>query len=157
LETTIVGFHQDDAGDWVAELACGHGQHMRHRPPWQLKPWVTTEEGRRGKLGASIDCPPCDAIRLPDDAREYKRTRDFTDLSLPEALRVEHRTKAGTWARIVVSEGQLEFHSRGRVHVLGAGDVGIVEPEVPHRVTPLGAVRLHVEFWARADEPSSRS
>jgi hypothetical protein len=33
------------------------------------------------------------------------------------------------------------------VHVLGAGDVGIVEPEIAHHVTPIGAVRLHVEFW----------
>lgn len=36
----------------------------------------------------------------------------------------------------------MEFHSRGRVHVLRAGDVGIVEPEVSHHVTPLGAVRF---------------
>jgi tellurite resistance-related uncharacterized protein len=147
METTIVGFHQDDAGDWVAELACGHGQHVRHRPPWQERPWVTTEVGRQGKLGARIECSVCDAIRLPLNAREYKRTATFTEQTLPDALRADHRTKAGTWARIVVSEGQLEFHSRGRVRVLGAGDAGIVEPEVPHHVTPLGAVRLHVEFW----------
>ncbi|HMJ55833.1 MAG TPA: DUF3565 domain-containing protein [Polyangiaceae bacterium] len=147
MDTTIVGFHPDDAGDWVATLACGHGQHMRHEPPWQERPWVTTEEGRQGKIGARIACALCDGIRLPLDAREYKRTAILTEETLPAALRKEHRTKAGTWGRIVVTEGQVEFHSRGRVHVLGAGDVGIVEPEVPHHVTPLGAVRLHVEFW----------
>jgi hypothetical protein len=74
VDTTIVGFHQDDAGDWVAELACGHGQHMRHVPPWQERPWVTTENGRQRKMGASIECTLCDTIRLPLDAREYKRT-----------------------------------------------------------------------------------
>ena len=100
MDTTIVKFHQDDAGDWVAELACGHGQHMRHMPPWQERPWVTTEEGRQRKIGARIECALCDAILLPLDAREF-----------------------------------------------GAGDVGIVEPEVPHHVTPLGPVCLHVEFW----------
>ena len=147
MDTTIVGFHQDGAGDWVAELACQHGQHMRHRPPWQERPWVTTEEGRQGKIGARIECPLCDAIRLPLDAREYKRTVTFTEETLPAALRREHRTKAGSWGRIVVTEGQVEFLSRGRVHVLGAGDVGIVESEVPHHVAPRGAVRLHVEFW----------
>ena len=147
MDTTIVGFHRDDAGDWVAELACGHGQHMRHRPPWQERPWVTTEEGRQRKIGVTIECPLCDAIRLPPDAREYKRTATFTEETLPAALRQEHRTKPGTWGRIVVTDGQAEFHSRGRVQVLGAGDVGIVEPEVLHHVTPLGAVRLHVEFW----------
>lgn len=62
MHTTIVGFHQDEQGDWVAELACGHGQHMRHRPPWTLREWVTTEAGRSAKLGADIDCPLCDPI-----------------------------------------------------------------------------------------------
>lgn len=28
----IVGFHQDEEGDWVASLACGHNQHVRHNP-----------------------------------------------------------------------------------------------------------------------------
>jgi tellurite resistance-related uncharacterized protein len=147
METTIVGFRPDDAGDWVAELGCGHGQHMRHTPPWQERPWVTTEEGRQGKLGARIDCPLCDAIALPPEAREYKRTATFTAETLPAALLQEHRTKAETWGRIVVTAGQLEFHSRGRVHVLGAGDVGIVEPTVSHHVTPLGPVCVHIEFW----------
>lgn len=147
METTIIGFHQDEAGDFVAELACGHGQHMRHRPPWQERPWVTTAEGRQGKIGASIDCPLCDRIELPAAAREYKRTAIFTEETLPDALRREHRTKAGVWGRIVVSEGTLEFHSRARLRVLGPGDVALAEPEVPHRVVPRGPVRLHVEFW----------
>jgi len=57
---TIVGFHQDPDGDWVADLACGHTQHVRHRPPWQNRPWVTTESGRAAKLGAPMECRACD-------------------------------------------------------------------------------------------------
>ena len=30
----IIGFHQDEDGDGVAELGCGHTQHVRHNPPW---------------------------------------------------------------------------------------------------------------------------
>jgi hypothetical protein len=56
----IAGFEQDDAGDWVAVLACGHTQHTRHRPPWQLRPWVLTEEGRRQRLGQVLECPKCE-------------------------------------------------------------------------------------------------
>lgn len=56
----ISGFHQDEAGDWVADLACGHTQHVRHRPPWELRPWVTTEEGRRAYLGRVLHCNKCD-------------------------------------------------------------------------------------------------
>jgi tellurite resistance-related uncharacterized protein len=147
VETQIVGFHEDAGGEWVADLACGHRQHMRHRPPWQSRPWVLADEGRAAKLGAAIDCPLCDAIRLPPDAREYKRTQTFTESTLPSGLRANHRTKPGTWSRIVVHEGQLEYHVRGRVHLLGPGDVGIVEPEIVHHVTPVGTVRFHVEFW----------
>jgi tellurite resistance-related uncharacterized protein len=147
MDTTILGFHQDEQGDWVAELACGHSQHMRHNPPWLVRAWVTTEEGRKDKLGASIECPLCDHIALPPSARQYKRVGPFSEQTLPEGLCGEHRTKPGTWARIVVTEGQLAYHVRGRVQLLAPGDVGLVEPEVPHRVEPLGAVTLHVEFW----------
>jgi hypothetical protein len=71
--TTITGFHQDEAGDWIAELACGHSQHMRHRPPWQRRPWVTSEAGRATKLGASIECPACPMPQLPAGAGDKRR------------------------------------------------------------------------------------
>jgi uncharacterized protein len=58
--TTITGFHLDEAGDWVAELACGHGQHMRHQPPWQQRPWVLDPEQRGARVGGAIECPLCD-------------------------------------------------------------------------------------------------
>jgi hypothetical protein len=60
VERAIVGFHQDDAGDWVAELACGHNQHVRHNPPWTNRPWVLTERSRHSKLGAILNCRKCD-------------------------------------------------------------------------------------------------
>ena len=56
----IVGFQQDDEGNWVALLECGHTQHVRHNPPWQNRPWVTTAEGRAARLGESLDCRQCD-------------------------------------------------------------------------------------------------
>jgi len=55
----IVGFHQDDGGDWVADLECGHTQHVRHNPPWQSRPWVTTPEGRASRIGAELPCAKC--------------------------------------------------------------------------------------------------
>ena len=146
METTITGFHQDAEGNWVADLACGHSQHMRHQPPWQRREWVTSAEGRETKIGVVIECPLCDRIQIPSGVREQSRTETFTQDTLPAALRRDHRTRAGMWARIVVESGRVEFHVRGRVHVLGPGDVGIAEPEVPHHVVPLGEMRLHVEF-----------
>jgi tellurite methyltransferase len=145
-ETTFAGFHRDAAGDWVAELACGHERHVRHRPPWELRPWVTTPEGRASMLGQPIECAACDQVQLPSSARQYKRTATFTELTLPAALRADHRTKPGTWARIVVEAGRAEYHARGRGRILERGVVGIVEPEVPHRLVPLGPLAVHVEF-----------
>ena len=60
MKQAITGFHQDDQDHWVAELACGHNQHVRHDPPWQLLPWVLTEEGRRKRLGEVLNCVLCD-------------------------------------------------------------------------------------------------
>jgi Protein of unknown function (DUF3565) len=55
----ITGFHQDEESHWVAELECGHGQHVRHNPPWESRPWVLTEESRREKVGATLNCVIC--------------------------------------------------------------------------------------------------
>jgi hypothetical protein len=55
----ILAFHQDDLGDWVADLECGHGQHVRHDPPWQQRPWVITDAGRSEHLGTILYCVRC--------------------------------------------------------------------------------------------------
>ena len=60
MKQAIAGFHQDDEGHWVAELACGHGQHVRHDPPWQVRPWVISDDGRMSRLGVELDCVRCD-------------------------------------------------------------------------------------------------
>jgi uncharacterized protein (DUF488 family) len=57
--STIVGYHQDERKDWVAELSCGHQQHVRHRPPLIERPWVLTEAGRTGKIGHAVVCAEC--------------------------------------------------------------------------------------------------
>jgi hypothetical protein len=59
LPRRIIGFHLDDEGDWVADLECGHTQHVRHDPPWQVREWVVTEEGRTGRLGTILQCRRC--------------------------------------------------------------------------------------------------
>jgi hypothetical protein len=64
----IAGFHLDEQQHWVAELACGHFQHVRHNPPWIERPWVTTAQGRAATLGQRLDCRKCDA-GAPRDMR----------------------------------------------------------------------------------------
>ena len=60
MRRSITGFEIDAGGDAVALLDCGHRQHVRHDPPWRMRPWAVTEEGRRAALGAELDCPLCD-------------------------------------------------------------------------------------------------
>ena len=62
MQQAIIGFHLDDEQHWVAQLACGHNQHVRHTPPWQNRPWVLTKEGHDKKLGMMLECKLCDAL-----------------------------------------------------------------------------------------------
>lgn len=71
----ITGYHRDDENHWVAQLACGHNQHVRHDPPWQNRPWVTTAEGRAQMLGYKLDCRKCDA-GAPFDERPDEQPRE---------------------------------------------------------------------------------
>jgi tellurite methyltransferase len=59
MRRRIVGFHQDAESEWIAELECGHTQHVRHKPPWQVRAWVLTPEGRAAMVGTSLDCARC--------------------------------------------------------------------------------------------------
>ena len=69
MKRRIIGFHQDDTGDWVADLECGHGRHVRHNPPLESRPWVVTNEGRRQFLGFELDCKKCnpEATEFPSE------------------------------------------------------------------------------------------
>ena len=55
----IVDFHLDETLDWVADLECGHQQHVQHNPPWTHAHWVTTPQGRLEHLGQEINCLAC--------------------------------------------------------------------------------------------------
>lgn len=60
MHRAIVGFHQDEEGHWVADLECGHSQHVRHDPPWQVREWVLTPEGRASRIGLTLICKKCE-------------------------------------------------------------------------------------------------
>lgn len=60
MKQPITDFHKDSEEHWVAELACGHAQHVRHDPPWMEREWVTTPEGRASRLGTDLNCVRCD-------------------------------------------------------------------------------------------------
>ncbi|GEL71514.1 GNAT family N-acetyltransferase [Myxococcus virescens] len=76
MKQKITGFHLDREDHWVADLECGHRQHMRHDPPWTVRPWVLAEDGRRSRLGVELDCKRCDEAghAVAEAVREALRT-----------------------------------------------------------------------------------
>ena len=60
IERKIVSFRQDEELHWIAELECGHTQHVRHTPPCLVRPCVLTLEGRTARLGTRLPCRYCD-------------------------------------------------------------------------------------------------
>lgn len=144
-----MGFHRDKAGDWVAELSCLHGQHVRHQPPFRLAPWVLDEAERAGRVGTALDCPLCDRTELPDGLQLRRTTATWDDASMPAALRSDHRVAAGVWGRLVVLDGTVGFRAATRPPldvVVAAGETQPIPPEVDHAVTPGPGARFLVEF-----------
>ncbi len=155
MQRPITGFRLDEKGDWCALLSCGHPQHVRHSPPFANRPWVTSETGRAGKLGALLPCVRCDRFELPEGFVATRRTPWFDQDSIPQGLLRDHTTRAGVWGRIVVQAGVLRYHvpALGTITDLVPGTPGTVIPELEHRVEPLGPVRFHVRFYAAPAQP----
>lgn len=149
MKREIRGFHRDEEGWWVADLSCGHTQHVRHRPPQETREWVTTEQGRADKIGAELDCLFCDMPALPGDASPYRETRIFDEQTIPEGLKRDHRTKQGVWGRIVVESGRLAYTLGDETWVLRPGVDGHIPPDAAHHVVPVGRVRFKVVFLRR--------
>jgi len=66
MKQAICDYHQDEYHDWVAELRCGHFQHVRHKPPFINRPWVMSLSGRQRMLGHLLHCKKCDAGAIKD-------------------------------------------------------------------------------------------
>lgn len=79
----------------------------------------------------------------------YKSTPVFDENTLPAGLRKEHRTKVGVWGVIRVLEGRLRYRVLDPVSetILDPDHPGLVLPDQPHFVDPLGAMRMQVEFY----------
>ena len=84
----------------------------------------------------------------------YRSTPVFDEVTLPAALRADHRTKAGTWGVITVLEGQLQltFVEPPGVQLLSPGRPGLVKPGQTHFVTPVGTMRMRVDFHDSAPD-----
>ena len=86
----------------------------------------------------------------------YRSTPIFDAQTLPGALRRDHRTKLGVWGVVRVLEGKLRLvyvEPPGEV-VVEPGRPGLLLPDQPHFVEPIGDMRMQVDFY---DQPPAIS
>jgi len=87
---------------------------------------------------------------LPPGVTRIASSPEFSDRCVPESLLNSHRTKAGTWAKIVVLEGRLRYRVLGATAEtveLSPDRPGIVEPEIAHHLELTGRVRFRLDFF----------
>ena len=86
----------------------------------------------------------------------YRSTPIFDAQTLPGALRRDHRTKLGVWGVVRVLEGKLRLvyvEPPGEA-VVEPGRPGLLLPDQPHFVEPIGDMRMQVDFY---DQPPALS
>ena len=86
---------------------------------------------------------------LPDDVKPYKKTPVFTEKNIPKALLQTHKTKEGSWGKICINKGKLLYVIESEPQEtteLSPLIYGVVEPQVPHHIKPVGEVEFFVEF-----------
>lgn len=69
---------------------------------------------------------------------------------MPDALLSSHRTKSGTWGKIVVLEGNLIYRilePRLEELQLDPEHPGVVEPTVRHEIELRAEARFYIQFY----------
>lgn len=110
MQQRIVGFHQDQQQHWVADLACGHTQHVRHDPPWQQRPWVLNEAERNARIGTTLNCVLCD--EPPNIGEASNRSADTFDQPLAHLSASAASAYLDARMQGLCHEGALELAER---------------------------------------------
>lgn len=84
---------------------------------------------------------------------KYSQSPVFTEETLPDSLRQEHRTKAGLWGKLIVTKGALTYLRKNKpAQTISTGETATIFPEERHHVTPKEAVEFHIEFYRENSE-----
>ena len=80
----------------------------------------------------------------------YRSIGPFDSETLPKGLLREHQLKPGSWARLSVHSGSVNFHwddvSGGKKEHLEAEGSVLVPPQVPHHLEIDGPFLLTIDF-----------
>ncbi len=116
----------------------------------QLALKLRTPEGIADLLGPRRKTPAPPAVGQP-----YRSTPVFDTASLPKGLQRAHLTKAGVWGVIRVVEGTVRYclEDSDLTEILTPGVPGYISPQQLHRVEPVGAMRMQVDFYDHDPRP----
>lgn len=101
--------------------------------------------------------------RIPDHARKYAKSPEFTTRNVPDKFTTSHSTKSGVWGKICVLEGALDYFITNSSAIESAdapsnairaeaGNHTIIEPEILHYVQLAENTRFFVEFYRIFDK-----
>ena len=88
--------------------------------------------------------------RLPEGAERYALTPVYTAHSVPAKLRSSHTTKKGTYGRLCVVAGTVQFSLQGQpkpLATVGPGETLVILPAEPHFIEISDAAEFYIEFW----------
>lgn len=82
-------------------------------------------------------------------ATPYRSTPVFDEVTLPKALRNDHRTKSGTWGIIRVLTGRLKLTILDPLSeiIVTPDQPAMILPEQTHFVEPIGKMQMQVDFY----------
>ncbi len=154
LENLVISFLAS-ASDGQLELVREMATYISPRPGFTPHPLTIHAANQMNHLveraarfrGSDADIGAPTAI--PPAPEPYKRTSVFDHNTLPLGLRREHRTKPGVWGVIRVLDGRVRYQILDPASdvILEPGKPGLITPDQPHCVEPLGPMRMQVEFY----------
>ncbi|MEP7315825.1 MAG: DUF1971 domain-containing protein [Sphingomicrobium sp.] len=79
----------------------------------------------------------------------YASSPIFDEVSLPDSLRAQHRTKSGTWGLARVLEGSviMVYDDTAERQTLTPDRPGLLAPDQPHHVEVTGPMKMRIDFF----------
>ncbi|PIE45068.1 MAG: tellurite resistance methyltransferase TehB [Gammaproteobacteria bacterium] len=90
----------------------------------------------------------------------YKTMPEWDAHSVPKGFRNRHNTKVGTWAKLTISSGKMKYYLLDEndnvldtVIFTADSDIPFIEPQVWHKVEPLGDdLRCQLAFYCKPED-----
>ncbi len=90
---------------------------------------------------------------LPEGLEPYAESPLFTETTLPEKLRSLHALKAGTWGKLMILAGSVDYveDAAGSLRTtLSEGDSLAIPPQVGHHLELRGSLSCKIVFHRQA-------